>query len=130
MLDILPFDIIHHISLYINPCDIHNLILIKNIYDIDDKSAFIRFREFQCNKIKLFLRLRYRQRLLFNQLKIILDKHYYTMISTHDTTFPLFNNQCLLYAPLIPYNRCRFCSLHLSNHKYHKMINMFLELVY
>lgn len=130
MLDILPFDIIRHISLYINQCDIHKLILIKGVYDIDNKYAFMQFREIQCNKIKLFLRLCYHQRLLFYQLKIILDKHYYTMISKHDTVFPLFNNQCLLYAPFIPYDKCRFCLLYQCDHKYHKMINMFMRLAY
>lgn len=130
MLDLMPIDIIYHISSYMEYGNIHPLVLIKNIYDNDYISAFSRFRIVKCNKIKLYLRLRLHQRLLFQQLKIILEKYHYTMTSNHNIAFPLFNNQCLFYSPLTPYNKCRFCLQHQFNHKYHKMIHMFLDLVY
>ena len=130
MIDILPLDIILHISGYLNKHDIHKLVIMKNIYDKTFILNFKNNRIIYSNRIKLFLRMRYHYSSLFKELKKILNKHYYTMISKHTTKFPLFNNQCLLYAPIVPYDICRFCSLEQKQHKYHKMIQMFLELVY
>ncbi len=130
MLDVLPTDIIHHITNYLKLSNIHNLVVIKNLYDKSFINTFNNNRIIHSNRIKLFLLTRYRYSLLFKEINNILNKHYYTMISKHTTKFPLFNNHCLLYAPTVPYDVCRFCSLQQSEHKYHKMIQMFLELVY
>ena len=130
MLDVLPSDIIYHITLYLNLHDIHKLVIIKNVYDTPYITSFNNNRIIHCNRIKLFLRICYHSSLLFQELKTILNKHYYTMLSKHQSSFPLFNNQCLLYGPITPHDYCRFCSLNEYQHKYQKMIQIFLELVY
>lgn len=128
MLDLLPFDIILHITQFLN--DTHPIILIKDLYSKEYYSEFMLNRVIHANRIKLCFRLFFHKKILFNTLKQILDKHYYIMLSKKQKSYPLFNNQCILYAPFVPYEKCRFCSFHLHKHKYNKMIRMYLELVY
>ena len=39
-----------------------------------------------------------------------------------------YKDICLLYAPHVQYGPCRFCMKNLNEHKYFKMMNIYLEL--
>lgn len=76
------------------------------------------------NRIKLFIILLNNKKLLFRKIDRILNRHFkYNfngMIS--------FNSSCLLYAPFTQYGKCRFCEKNSAEHKYIKMMRIYLEL--
>ena len=76
------------------------------------------------NKILLYFLIKHKQMKLFRKIKETLDYHFIN----HLGGMISFNDSCLMYAPHVQYGPCRFCMKNLDQHKYNKMINLYLKL--
>ena len=76
------------------------------------------------NKILLYFLIKHKQMKLFRKIKETLDYHF----TNHLGGIISFNDSCLMYAPHVQYGPCRFCMKNLDQHKYNKMINLYLKL--
>ena len=76
------------------------------------------------NRIKLFIILFNNKKILFRKIDRILNRHFKYNFNGMIT----FNNKCLLYAPFTQYGTCRFCGKNLAEHKYVKMMKIYLAL--
>ena len=130
MLDILPNDIIRHISQFLHVRDKYNIIHLKNIYEPCDIASINTARHLACNRIKLCAKICFYRKKLFITLHNTIHKHFYTMSSNSQAQPPRFNGYCVLYSPCTPYGVCRFCLHNLDKHRYDKMIHMYLHFFY
>ena len=75
--------------------------------------------------LKLYFLIKFNQIKLFRKIKETFDYHFVNHLGGMIT----FNDSCLMYAPHAQYGPCRFCMKHLSQHKYNKMVNLYLRLI-
>ena len=120
----LPNDIIYNIlkSCYIGnhrQLIISNNELYNNYYELKNGISIKILR------IKLWLKIMIHKRKLFRDINYIFNKHFRFDFSG----IMRYRDICLLYSPHVQYGPCRFCMKNLNEHKYYKMIKIYLELI-
>lgn len=75
-------------------------------------------------RIKLWLKICIQKQKLFRDINYILNRHF----TLNFCGMMRYKDICLLYAPHVQYGPCRFCMKNLNEHKYFKMMNIYLEL--
>ena len=124
----LPNDIIYHIYQFIPFQQLR--LLNTSIYDNFLYNKVNNTLILSSNKISLYYKLRYHQLNLFQEFNTILNDSYFDVINNPygSSTGINFNGYCILYSPIYQYGLCRFCNKNLSEHKYDKLIKVYLSL--
>ena len=121
----LPNDIIYNI---INKCGVGEqrlIIIVNNELYNDEVCKKIRDEILiKYLRIKLWLKIILQKRKLFRDINYILNRHF----TLNFCGMMRYKDICLLYSPHIQYGNCRFCMKNLNEHKYFKMMNIYLEL--
>lgn len=76
-------------------------------------------------RIKLWLKIMIQKRKLFRDINYILNRHF----TLNFCGMMRYKDICLLYSPHVQYGPCRFCMKNLNEHKYYKLMNIYLELI-
>ena len=123
----LPEDILHYIhNEYLNTN--HKRLLNTVGFYKNNRKLQTEINQFIISKayiLKLYFLIKFNQIKLFRKIKETLDYHFVNHLGGMIT----FNDNCLMYAPHVQYGPCRFCLKHLSQHKYNKMVNLYLSIV-
>ena len=120
----LPDDILEHISYnylndgktrLLNTCGIYSNNMTITINTKIKHNAY---------RIMLFYIIKHNQKQLFRKINTIFKMNFFN----HIGGMIKFNDSCLMYAPVTQYGKCRFCLKQLNEHKYEKMIKIYLSL--
>lgn len=121
----LPDDILYII---IKKCNIgkqRQITIINNVFYNDELYKKIQNEIFvKTSRIKLWLKILLQKQKLFRDINLALNRHF-TLNFGRSLEY---NKCCLLFSPHVQYGPCRFCMKLFNEHKYFKMINIYLEL--
>mgnify|MGYP001382089591 CR=1 FL=1 len=121
----LPCDIKYYINENFLKSNHIRLLNTSGMYIDNQKENVIKDIQKNKKKLALYFLIKINQMKLFRKINTILNDHFTNFIGGMIG----FNDSCLMYAPVAQYGVCRFCTKHLSEHKYDKMINIYLRLV-
>ena len=120
----LPCDIKYYINQHFLDTNKIRLLNTCGFYNKAQETIIKRNIKINKNKILLYFLIKHKQMKLFRKIKETLDYHFIN----HLGGMISFNDSCLMYAPHVQYGPCRFCMKNLDQHKYNKMINLYLKL--
>lgn len=120
----LPCDIKYHITENFLRNNNKRLLNTSGFYNGIHKTDITKNIVNTKNKLALYFLIKYNQMKLFRKIDMILKYHFKNFIGGMIS----FNDNCLIYAPVTQYGKCRFCCKEFNDHRYGKMIDVYLSL--
>lgn len=125
MLDNLPDDLISTIIDFL-PDNKKRLINTTIIIPEYERNIIKKRQQFASNQLKMYIKLLY-----FTKLNIrTLDMYLATYFRACHTSgsYKKYRGECLMYAPFVQYGMCRFCSNLRHQHRYSKMMDVYMKI--